>query len=86
MNIEVKLSPRASRDEIAGWRQGVLLVKVSAPPVDGAANLALRKLLAKRLGIARGRVRIARGEKGPHKLVSLDADERLVAERLGGGG
>jgi uncharacterized protein (TIGR00251 family) len=67
----VSLTPRASRDEIVGMRDGVLRVRVTAPPVDGKANEALRKLIAKRLGVAKGRVRIERGERGRRKLLSI---------------
>ena len=84
MNIRVRLIPRASRDEIAGWRDDRLLVRVSAPPVEGKANRALRKLLAKRLGIAQGRVEIARGERSRDKLVAIDLDAATVRSRLGG--
>ena len=82
MNIEVTLTPGAARDEIAGWRDGVLRVRVTAPPVDGAANEALRRLLAKRLGVATGRVTIIRGHRGRRKLVGVDADEAVVRGRL----
>ena len=86
VTIEVVLTPRASRDQIGPVADGTLRVRVTAPPVDGKANAALRKLLAKRLGVAAGRVRIERGEKSRRKLVSVeDADparvEALLAER-----
>jgi uncharacterized protein (TIGR00251 family) len=61
--IDVKVTPRASRDEIVGMRDGVLAVRVTAPPVDDKANRAVVKLLAKRAGVARGRVSIVRGER-----------------------
>ncbi len=51
-DLSVRLQPRAKRNEIVGWRDGVLLVRVTAPPVDGKANAALCKLLAKALGVA----------------------------------
>lgn len=80
VTIEVSLTPRASRDEIAGLAEGVLRVRVTAPPVDGRANAALRKLLAKRLGVPPSRVRIERGEKARRKLVSVEgADARKLA-------
>jgi hypothetical protein len=84
VKIEVRLTPRASRDEIGRFSEGVLPVRVSAPPVDGKANAALRKLLAKRLGVAPTRVRIERGEKGRSKLVSVEgADPGRVASLTG---
>jgi uncharacterized protein len=48
--LRVRLQPGASRSEIAGERDGAILVRVTAPPVEGRANEALRKLIAKRLG------------------------------------
>jgi uncharacterized protein (TIGR00251 family) len=82
MNIEVRLTPRASRDEIAGWRGDQLLVRVTAPPADDRANRALRRLLAKRLGIAVGGVEIVRGRRARTKLVRVDAEASEVRRRL----
>ena len=76
--IAVRVQPRASRDEIAGWREGALLCRVKAPPVDGRANVAVRRLIAKRLGIAPSRVSVVRGESAREKLLEvegMDADE-----------
>jgi hypothetical protein len=70
--IEVRLRPRGSRDELTGIRDGVLQAKVTAPPVDGKANGALCKLIAKRLGVAPSRVSIVRGEKSRDKVVRVD--------------
>lgn len=82
MKIEVRLTPRASRDEVVGYSEGVLRVKVSAPPVDGKANKALCKLLAKRLGVAPSRVRIERGERGRSKLLSIEGADPEALEAL----
>jgi uncharacterized protein len=73
--IAVRVQARARKDEIAGERDGVLLVRVTAPPVEGKANDAVRKLLAKRLGIAPGRVSVVRGATGRDKLVQIDGVE-----------
>jgi uncharacterized protein (TIGR00251 family) len=70
--IAVRVQPRARRDEIGGERDGVLVVRVTAPPVEGKANDAVRKLLAKRLGVAPGRVSVVRGARGRDKLVEVD--------------
>ena len=64
--------PRAQRDEIAGERDGRLLVRVTAPPVEGAANAALCRLLAKRIGVARGRVSVMRGGSSRDKVVRVE--------------
>ena len=64
--------PRARRDEIAGEREGRLLVRVTAPPVEGAANRALCRLVAKRVGVARGRVSVMRGGSSRDKVVRVE--------------
>ena len=48
----VRLQPRASRNELSGMRDGVLIARVTAPPVDGRANAALCKLIAGQAGVA----------------------------------
>ncbi len=74
--IAVRLRPRGHRDELIGMENGVLHARVSAQPVDGKANDALRKLLAKRLGVAPSRVGIVRGERSRDKLVEVEGVEQ----------
>src|SRR3954467_9223670 len=82
--VRVRLQPRGRRDEIAGEREGALLVRVSAPPVEGKANAALCKLLAKAAGIAAGRASVVEGASARDKLVRLDGLAAADAgERLG---
>jgi uncharacterized protein (TIGR00251 family) len=80
--IEVRLQPRGSRDELLGIRDGVLRAKVSAPPVDGRANQALCRLIAKRLGVPPSGVSVIRGERSRDKVVRVegiaDADVRAA--------
>ena len=65
-------------------RDGVLRVRVSAPPVDGAANEALLRLLAKRFGVPRSALRIVSGETSRMKVVEIDGlDEATAWARLG---
>jgi hypothetical protein len=80
--IEVRLQPRASRDELVGVRDGVLYARVCAAPVHGAANRALCRLIARGAGVAPSRVEVIRGERGRLKLVrvsGLQAQELLDA-------
>ncbi len=70
--IKVLVKPRASKDTIEGWREGALVVRLCAPPVEGAANKALVKLLAGKAGIAKGRVRVLSGEKSRSKMVEFE--------------
>lgn len=91
VTIEVGLTPRASRDEVKGLEGGVLAVRVTAPPVDGRANEALRKLLAKEMGVAKRDVEIVRGQRARRKLVRIvggapEAVERLLRGEPGAGG
>ena len=72
ITLEVKVTPRASRDEVVGMRDGVLGVRVTAAPVDDAANRAVVKLIAKRAGVPRSRVRIARGARGRRKRIEIE--------------
>jgi uncharacterized protein (TIGR00251 family) len=69
--ISVKLQPRASANEIGEPLGDELRIKVTAPPVDAAANEALIRLLVGRLDCARGRVELVRGHKSRHKVVKL---------------
>jgi uncharacterized protein (TIGR00251 family) len=68
----VRLQPRAARDEIAGERAGAALVRVTEPPLEGRANAALVKLIAKRAGVAKSRVSIVRGARSRQKLVLVE--------------
>jgi len=69
--IRVRVQPRASRDELAGWRDDTLRVRVTAPPLDGRANAALRALIADAAGVPTSAVGIVGGERGRDKLVSV---------------
>ena len=69
--LSVKLQPRASASGIGEPLGAELRIKVTAPPVDAAANAALVELLAGRLDCARGRVELVRGHKSRHKVVKL---------------
>ncbi|MGD1083425.1 MAG: DUF167 domain-containing protein [Verrucomicrobiota bacterium] len=69
--LSVKLQPRASADQIAGPAGDELKIKVTAPPVDAAANQALIQFLAQKLDCSRNRVEILRGHKSRHKLLKL---------------
>ena len=69
--LRLRVQPRASRDEIVGWREGALRLRVTAPPVEGEANRAVAALLARVLRIAPSRIRVVSGERGRDKLVRI---------------
>ncbi len=70
--LSVRVQPRASRTAITGRRAGVLLLAVQSPPVDGAANEAVRRFLAKEiLGIPLSAVTLERGESSRDKVIVI---------------
>lgn len=69
--LSVKLQPRASKNEIGEPLGDELKIKVTAPPVDSAANEALIGLLAKTLGCSKSKVELVRGHTSRHKTVML---------------
>jgi uncharacterized protein (TIGR00251 family) len=69
--LSLKLQPRASKDEIGEPLGDELRIKVTAPPVDSAANEALLRLLAAVLDCGRNRIELVRGQTSRHKLVML---------------
>ncbi len=70
--IALRLIPRARVDEIGGQRNGVLLVRVTAPPVDGRANAALCRLIAKRAGVGVRSVSVVQGTGAREKVVRVE--------------
>ncbi len=75
--------PGAKKSQIMGVRDGKLRVRLQAPPVEGKANKALLRLLARELGLGKNRVRMRHGGRSRDKIVLLaglpaaDAEERL---------
>lgn len=78
--IDVRVIPRAKRTELAGERNGAILVRLAAPPVDGAANDALVDFLAHALGLPRRNLQIVGGERSRHKRVSIAGLSRSELE------
>jgi uncharacterized protein (TIGR00251 family) len=70
--LAVKLQPRASTNEICEPLGDELKIKVTAPPVDAAANQALVDLLAEKLNCSRGKIQIVRGQTSRHKTVWIE--------------
>jgi uncharacterized protein (TIGR00251 family) len=84
--IMVRLQARARRDELVGIRDGVLRARVSAPPLDGRANRALCRLIARRAGVAPSKVTIVRGGRSRDKLIRVEGiDPAALHDVLGQG-
>lgn len=82
--VNVRVTPRASASRIAGVKDGVLLVRVTAPPVDGRANKAVCDLIAKEAKLPKSAVSVLRGDTGRDKVVALSGVSQTDAEaRLG---
>ena len=82
--LHIRVVPRARRTEISGRRGEAILVRLAAPPVDGAANEALIAFLSERLGIPQRRIVIARGASGRDKTLAVDGlTPAEIARRLG---
>lgn len=69
--LAVRVQPRASRDELLGVQAGRLRLRLTAPPVDGAANRHLERYLAGLFGIAPSRVSVIRGDAAREKQVRV---------------
>ncbi len=74
--LEVRVSPNAGRNEITGWKDGALQVKVAAPPEKGKANQELVDLLSRALGVRRSAVSIVTGQTGRNKTVAIEGMSR----------
>jgi uncharacterized protein len=72
IRFSVRVQPRAARSEIVGLHGEALKVRLSEPPVDGVANVALVELIAEALGVPRRYVRIVSGATSRGKVVEVD--------------
>jgi uncharacterized protein YggU (UPF0235/DUF167 family) len=83
-DLPVRVAARAARSALAGERGGRLLVRVTAPPVDGRANEAVCRLVAKALGIAPTGVAVLRGHGARDKVLRIEGvSEAEIRARLG---
>ena len=84
VRLRIRVQPRASRDEIAGWAGDLLRVRLTAPPVDGAANEALIRFLASRLDLPPSAMTLVSGHTGRAKVVEVDGlSAEEACRRLG---
>ena len=82
VRFSVRVSPRASKVAIGGVHGGALKVKVTAPPVDGAANAAVIAAIAKRLGVPKRAVQIVSGESSRDKRLEVRGVDVLAIRAL----
>ncbi|HEX2691873.1 MAG TPA: DUF167 domain-containing protein [Kofleriaceae bacterium] len=83
VTIDILVQPRASRAKIGPMHDGRIKVAVTAPPVDGEANLAVIEIIAKQLGIARSHVEVVAGANSRRKTLRIaNVTEQQIAELL----
>jgi len=81
--VSVRVYPSANKNEVAGFSDGVWLVRVSAPPVKGKANKELISFLSKVLGVGKSSVSIAQGHTSRSKLIAVDGlTQQEIMKRL----
>jgi uncharacterized protein len=79
VTLRVRVQPRASKNALGGEREGALVVRLTAPPVEGRANEALARVLADALDVAPSAVRLVRGDTGREKLVAIAGIDAATA-------
>ena len=69
--LKIKVQPKASHNQIVGIMDNALKIRLTAPPIDGKANLACLKFLAEALGVSRQQVELVSGQTGRQKLIRI---------------
>lgn len=83
VELDVRVIPRARKTEIAGLRDDAIVVRLAAPPVEGAANEALIAFVAEWLGVPRRAVHITSGDRSRRKRLAVDGvSADLIRARL----
>ena len=70
--LKVRVNPRSSRNQVTGWQDGVLSIKLTAPPVEGAANKACIEFLADQLGVKKSQITLISGQTSREKLFEIE--------------
>jgi uncharacterized protein (TIGR00251 family) len=81
ITLKIHLLPRASRDEICGLHGDALKIKVTAPPVEGKANMALQRFIAKKLNLAASQIEIMAGQRSREKILRISGISRAAVEK-----
>ena len=85
VTLSLRVQPRASRNAVAGWTGDILNIRLTAPPVEGAANAACLEFLADLLDLPQSQFEILRGERSRNKLVEITGlSQEEVYARLKG--
>jgi uncharacterized protein (TIGR00251 family) len=79
--LKIHLFPRASRDEISGMHGDAIKIKVTAPPVEGKANEALKRFIARKLNLAASQIEIVAGQRSRDKILKISGISRAEVEK-----
>jgi len=71
ITLKIRLYPRASRDEIVGLHGDALKVRITAPPIEGRANLALQRFIAEKLNLSSSQIEIIAGQRSREKILKI---------------
>ena len=83
--LKISVQPKASRQELSGFREGALRLRLTAPPVEGAANEACRAFLAELFQISKSRIQIIRGHQSRQKWIQIQGmTSKTILQRLRG--
>jgi uncharacterized protein (TIGR00251 family) len=82
VSVRVRVIPRAQRSEIVGIKDGAVVVRLNAPPVDGKANEVLLEVMVRKLGVRKSQVQLTSGEKSRNKILSIAGLARSDVTRL----
>lgn len=80
MKIKVKVTPNFKINKIVSFKENILFIKISKPPIDNKANLELIKFLEETFSV-KG-IKIVYGERGKDKLIEIPIDEKIFFEKL----
>ncbi|HEY3297778.1 MAG TPA: DUF167 domain-containing protein [Armatimonadota bacterium] len=70
--INVRVNPRSSRNQVTGWQDDTVSIKLTAPPVEGAANKAAAEFLAEKLSLKKSQVNLVSGPASREKVFEID--------------
>jgi hypothetical protein len=81
--LAVKITPNAGRNEITGFKEGTLHIKIAAPPEKGKANKELVDFLSERLGVKKSTILIIKGQTSRNKVITVEnLDSEEITKRL----
>ena len=78
--LSVRVQPRASRDELCGWQEGVLKIRITAPPVEGKANAHLLRFIGQCFAVAQSQVELLAGSNARTKRLCIHQPKLLPVE------